>query len=61
MTEISSGVVIIVFNMITMKIAGNVGVAAYGVIANISIVVISIYTGIALAFTAFAKRLLRTR
>lgn len=46
-TEISSGVVIIVFNMITMKIAGNVGVAAYGVIANISIVVISIYTGIA--------------
>lgn len=45
-TEISSGVVIITFNMTLLKLIGNIGVASYGVIANISLVVISIYTGI---------------
>lgn len=46
-TELSSGIVIIVFNMLILRIAGNTGVAAYGVIANISLVVISVFTGIA--------------
>ena len=46
-TEVSSGIVIIVFNIIILGIAGNTGVAAYGVIANLSLVVIAIYTGIA--------------
>lgn len=46
-TEFSSGIVIIVFNMIILGLLGNVGVAAYGVIANLSLVVVSIYTGIA--------------
>lgn len=46
-TEVSSGVVIIVFNSIILVLEGNVGVAAYGVIANLSLVVIAIYTGIA--------------
>lgn len=46
-TEVSSGIVIIVFNMIILKIAGNTGVAAYGVIANLSLVVMAVYTGIA--------------
>lgn len=46
-TEVSSGIVIIVFNMILMNLEGNIGVAAYGVIANLSLVVMSIYTGIA--------------
>lgn len=45
-TEVSSGIVMIVFNMIILGLAGNTGVAAYGVIANLSLVVISIYTGI---------------
>lgn len=45
-TEVSSGVVIIVFNTIILRLMGNVGVAAYGVIANLSLVVISIYTGV---------------
>ena len=45
-TEVSSGIVMIVFNMIILGIAGNIGVAAYGVIANLSLVVMSIYTGI---------------
>ena len=45
--EIASGVTSIVFNFILLDIAGNVGVAAYGVIANISIVCIAMFGGIA--------------
>ena len=46
-TELSSGIVIIVFNSIILGLEGNVVVAAYGVIANLSLVIIAIYTGIA--------------
>lgn len=46
-TEVSSGLVIAVFNLLILRLTGNVGVAAYGVVANISIVVIAIYNGIA--------------
>ena len=46
-TEASSGIVIIAFNALIMGLEGNTGVAAYGVIANLSLVVIAIYTGIA--------------
>lgn len=46
-TEMASGIVIIVFNAIILRLQGNIGVAAYGVVANLSLVVISIYTGIA--------------
>lgn len=46
-TEVSSGIVIIVFNIIILKLQGNIGVAAYGVIANISLVIMAIYTGVA--------------
>lgn len=45
--QISSGIVMITFNAIILKLAGNTGVAAYGIIANISLVVIAIYTGVA--------------
>ena len=46
-TEVSSGVVMIVFNGILLSVAGNTGVAAYGVIANLALVVIAVFTGIA--------------
>lgn len=46
-TELSSGIVMIIFNVLVLKLCGNVGVAAYGVVANLSLVLISIYTGIA--------------
>lgn len=46
-TELSSGFVIIVFNGIVLGLLGNLGVAAYGIIANIALVVGSIFTGIA--------------
>lgn len=46
-TEVSSGIVMLAFNMLIWELEGNIGVAAYGVIANLSLVVLSIYTGIA--------------
>lgn len=45
-TELSSGIVMIVFNMLILGLRGNVGVAAYGVVANLSLVV-ALYTGVA--------------
>ena len=55
-TEVSSGIVIIVFNSIIMRLEGNIGVAAYGVIANISLVIIAIYTGIAQGIQPIVSR-----
>lgn len=46
-TEVSSGIVILVFNTIILGLRGNTGVAAYGVIANLSLVVIAVFTGLA--------------
>lgn len=45
--ELSAGIVIIVFNGIMLRQKGNAGVAAYGIIANLSLVVTAIYTGVA--------------
>lgn len=44
--QIASGVAMILFNMLILRLEGNVGVAAYGVVANISLVVVGLYTGI---------------
>lgn len=44
--EMSSGIVMITFNTVILSIQGNIGVAAYGIIANLSLVVLSIFTGI---------------
>lgn len=44
--ELSSGVALITFNLLILGIAGNIGVAAYGIIANVSLVVVSVFTGI---------------
>ena len=46
LTEAASGVVMLVFNFIMLRIAGNIGVAAFGVISVISLVVIALYTGL---------------
>lgn len=35
--QLSSGITMITFNAIILKLAGNTGVAAYGVVANISL------------------------
>lgn len=52
-TEVASGIVMIVFNYIILRLRGNIGVAAYGIVANLSLVVTSIYTGIAQPITEF--------
>ncbi|MGN0331420.1 MAG: MATE family efflux transporter [Lachnospiraceae bacterium] len=45
--EISSGVTTVVFNFLILGLTGNNGVAAFGVVANISIMAISVFNGIA--------------
>ncbi len=46
-SEVSGGVVIMIFNFVIYRISGNTGIAAYGVIANAAIVFSAIYAGIA--------------
>lgn len=45
--ELSSGVATVAFNFIILGLAGNVGVAAYGVVANLSIVAVAMFNGVA--------------
>ena len=45
--ELSSGVVLLVFNLLILHFTGNVGVAAYGIIANLALVGLAIFTGVA--------------
>lgn len=45
-TELTSGIVMLLFNFIILRLSGNVGVAAFGVITVISLVVVAIYTGL---------------
>lgn len=44
--QVSAGVVMIVFNMLILGLEGNRGVAAYGVVANIALVVTATYNGL---------------
>lgn len=45
--EISSGVTTTVFNLLILRLAGNIGVAAYGVVANTALVAIAVFNGVA--------------
>lgn len=45
--QVSSGIVMIIFNAVILNLEGNTGVAAYGIIANISLVIVAVFTGIA--------------
>ena len=45
--EISSAVIALVFNFLILGIAGSIGVAAYGIVANLSTVGMSILNGLA--------------
>ena len=55
-TELSSSVVLLVFNLIIVSLAGNVGVAAYGVVANLSFVVGAIFIGISQGMQPLTSR-----
>ena len=56
--EVASGVVMIVFNLLILSLKGNVGVAAYGIIANISLVAIAICNGVAQGMQPLTSRAL---
>ena len=45
--ELSSAVTTTVFNFLLLRLAGNVGVAAYGVVANFALVATAIFNGVA--------------
>ena len=45
-SELSSGVVLLLFNQVLLRLAGNTGVAAYGIVANLALVAVAIFTGL---------------
>lgn len=45
-TELSAGLVIYLFNKTILQLMGTIGVAAYGILTNISYVGVSLFTGI---------------
>lgn len=45
-SEMSSAVTTVVFNTLLLSIAGNVAVAAYGIIANLALVALALFNGI---------------
>ncbi|MCL1884719.1 MAG: MATE family efflux transporter [Defluviitaleaceae bacterium] len=45
--ELAFAVSLVVFNLVILGIEGNIGVAAFGVVANIAVIVLSIFTGVA--------------
>ncbi len=55
-TEVSSGIAIAIFNVIILSLAGNTGVAAYGVITNVALVVIAMFTGVAQGMQPIASK-----
>lgn len=46
-TELSTGIIIFVFNILILSISGNIAIASYGVMSNLALVVTSLFTGIA--------------
>lgn len=53
--ELSSGITTLVFNFILLDLAGNVAVAAYGVVANIALVGTALFNGISLGLQPVAS------
>lgn len=45
--ELSSAVVMFTFNMLIFQLEGNHGLAAYGIVANLSFVILSLFVGVA--------------
>ena len=45
-TEFSSGLVILLFNLVILALQGETAVAAYGIVANLALVLIAIFSGV---------------
>ncbi|WP_440896471.1 MATE family efflux transporter [Amphibacillus sp. Q70] len=50
LNEFSSAVVMFLFNIFILQLVGNIGVSAYGIIANMNIIAIAIFTGMGQGF-----------
>lgn len=47
LTEMSTGISILVFNQVLLSLSGDIAVAAYGILANILLVALALFTGVA--------------
>lgn len=56
LNEFSSALVMFAFNRILVIMVGNMGVAAYGIIANMNIIAIALFTGIGQGFQPLASQ-----
>jgi Na+-driven multidrug efflux pump len=56
LTEMSTGVSIFVFNLVVLHLAGNYAVAAYGIIANILLVGLALFNGVAVGVQPIVSR-----
>ncbi|MEG2540432.1 MAG: MATE family efflux transporter [Clostridia bacterium] len=45
-SEISNGITILLFNLVILSIAGDIGIAAYGIVANIFLVALGFFNGV---------------
>ncbi len=59
--QIADGAIVFLFNFVLIRISGDQAVAAYGIIANIAIVVNCIYNGIGQGFQPIASTLFGKR
>ena len=55
-SELASAISLITFNLIILNLAGNVGVAAYGIVANIALVMTAIFIGISQGIQPLASK-----
>ena len=46
LNEFSSAFVMLIFNLIVLDLAGDIGVSAYSIVANMNIIAVAIFTGI---------------
>ncbi|MGM0212564.1 MATE family efflux transporter [Enterococcus sp. AZ109] len=56
LAEMSTGVSILVFNQVLLALSGDIAVAAYGVLANVLIVGLSLFTGVAQGIQPLVSR-----
>lgn len=46
LNEFSSAFVMVIFNLVVLDLAGNIGVSAYSIVANMNIIAVAIFTGV---------------
>ncbi|MHC5216784.1 MATE family efflux transporter [Enterococcus sp. LJL128] len=56
LTEMSNGVSILVFNIVLLSLAGDIAVAAFGILANIFLIGLSMFTGTAQGIQPIVSR-----